>query len=112
MACLHTFIEDTLIETIISCNNNSKKQIKAIPLENLMESSPSNDWVSLIQENTMEGWHYYQDNGQKSGWGIENGVLTFPFTIRNQFTAALSTLEAAIEMREEILNYQKTFYIK
>ena len=40
----------------------------------------------------------------------ENGVLTFPFTIRNQFTAALSTLEAAIEMREEILNYQKTFY--
>lgn len=41
----------------------------------------------------------------------ENGVLTFPFTIRNQFTAALSTLEAAIEMREEILNYQKTFYI-
>ena len=41
----------------------------------------------------------------------ENGVLTFPFTIRNQFTAALSTLEAAIDMREEILNYQKTFYI-
>ena len=41
----------------------------------------------------------------------ENGVLTFPFTIRNQFIAALSTLKAAIEMREEILNYQKTFYI-
>ena len=41
----------------------------------------------------------------------ENGVLTFPFTIRNQFIAALSTLKAAIDMREEILNYQKTFYI-
>ena len=41
----------------------------------------------------------------------ENGVLTFPFTIRNQFITALSTLKAAIDMREEILNYQKTFYI-
>jgi hypothetical protein len=39
-----------------------------------------------------------------------NGVLTFPFTIRNQFTAALSTLEAAKSMRVEILNYQNDFY--
>lgn len=40
----------------------------------------------------------------------ENGILTFPFTIRNQFTAALSTLEAAHKMREDILNYQHSFY--
>lgn len=40
----------------------------------------------------------------------ENGLLTFPFTIRNQFTAALSTLEAANGMREEILEYQHSFY--
>jgi len=40
----------------------------------------------------------------------DNGILTFPFTIRNQFTAALSTLEAANNMREEILNYQHTFF--
>ncbi|WP_027124676.1 M14 family metallopeptidase [Gelidibacter mesophilus] len=40
----------------------------------------------------------------------ENGLLTFPFTIRNQFTAALSTLEAAKEMREDILNYQHDFF--
>lgn len=40
----------------------------------------------------------------------DNGVLTFPFTIRNQFTAALSTLEAAVGMRKEILDYQRTFY--
>lgn len=39
-----------------------------------------------------------------------NGVLTFPFTIRNQFTATLSTLEAAQSMRKEILQYQKDFY--
>ena len=39
-----------------------------------------------------------------------NGVLTFPFTIRNQFTAALSTLEAAKKMRVKILQYQQDFY--
>lgn len=40
----------------------------------------------------------------------DNGLLTFPFTIRNQFTAALSTLEAANGMREDILKYQHDFY--
>jgi len=40
----------------------------------------------------------------------ENGILTFPFTIRNQFTAALSTLEASQQMREQLLNYQRDFF--
>ncbi len=40
----------------------------------------------------------------------DNGLLTFPFTIRNQFTTALSTLEAAQNMREKILNFQREFY--
>ncbi|WP_348661815.1 M14 family zinc carboxypeptidase [Croceibacter atlanticus] len=40
----------------------------------------------------------------------DNGVLTFPFTIRNQFTAALSTLDAAVGMRTELLDYQRDFY--
>ncbi|MEO9954198.1 M14 family metallopeptidase [Nonlabens sp.] len=40
----------------------------------------------------------------------DNGVLTFPFTIRNQFTAALSTLKAATNKRKEILDYQNQFY--
>ncbi len=39
-----------------------------------------------------------------------NGILTFPFTIRNQFTATLSTLEAARSMRKELLQYQRDFY--
>jgi hypothetical protein len=39
-----------------------------------------------------------------------NGVLTFPFTIRNQFTTALSTLAAANALREELLNYQREFF--
>ena len=39
-----------------------------------------------------------------------NGILEFPFTIRNQFTAALSTWKATVEMRTELLEYQKNFY--
>jgi hypothetical protein len=39
-----------------------------------------------------------------------NGILTFPFTIRNQFTTSLSTLQATTEMREELLAYQRDFY--
>jgi len=40
----------------------------------------------------------------------DNGVLTFPFTIRNQFTAGISTLKAAVSMRQQILDYHKKFY--
>lgn len=40
----------------------------------------------------------------------DNGVLTFPFAIRNQFTTALSTLAAAVGMRAELLGYQRDFY--
>ena len=39
-----------------------------------------------------------------------NGILIFPFTIRNQVTAAFSTLEAAHKMRLKILKYQQDFY--
>jgi len=42
----------------------------------------------------------------------ENGTLSFPFTIRNQFTAALSTVEAAMNMRTKILKYQRDYFRK
>lgn len=41
-----------------------------------------------------------------------NGILKFPFTIRNQFTTALSTWKASVDMRVELLEYQKDFYKK
>jgi len=40
----------------------------------------------------------------------DNGLLTFPFTIKNQLTAAFSTLKAANQMRVELLTYMKDFY--
>jgi hypothetical protein len=39
-----------------------------------------------------------------------NGVLKFPFAIRNQFTTALSSLQAVNELRVDFLNYQRQFY--
>ncbi|MBX9893037.1 MAG: zinc carboxypeptidase [Chitinophagaceae bacterium] len=40
----------------------------------------------------------------------DNGLLTFPFTIRNQFVTSLSTLEAARALRKEMLAFQRDFY--
>lgn len=39
-----------------------------------------------------------------------NGVLRFPFTIRNHFVTMLSSLKAIQDMREELLSYQRDFY--
>jgi hypothetical protein len=39
-----------------------------------------------------------------------NGLLSFPFTIRNQFTTTLSTLEGAKVLRKEFLQWQRDFY--
>jgi len=40
----------------------------------------------------------------------DNGLLSFPFTIRNQVTTALSTQKAAVGLREDLLNFQREFY--
>lgn len=41
----------------------------------------------------------------------DNGVLTFPFTVRNQLITALSTITASYDLRVELLNYQRKFFI-
>lgn len=40
----------------------------------------------------------------------DNGMLSFPFAIRNQFTANLSSYKAAIEMRQELNAWMQEFY--
>ena len=53
------------------------------------------------------------EQGSSRGHAQEtvNGVLTFPFTIRNQVVTSFSTLKAAQEMRVELLNNQRNFYV-
>ncbi len=40
----------------------------------------------------------------------ENGIVRFPFTVKNQSTTAFSTLKAAQGMRVEMLKFQRDFY--
>ncbi|MCP9201227.1 M14 family metallopeptidase [Gramella sp. GC03-9] len=60
--------------------------------------------------NGSVGILFEQGSSRGHAQETDNGILTFPFTIRNQFTAALSTLEAAQNMRTELLNYQRNFF--
>jgi hypothetical protein len=40
----------------------------------------------------------------------ENGVIAFPFTVRNQVMTSFSTLKGSVENRKEILSYFRDFY--
>ena len=39
--------------------------------------SNEKDWVVLLNDNDLNGWHYYNDNGNKIGWSVQNGILSF-----------------------------------
>ncbi len=39
-----------------------------------------------------------------------NGLKSLAFGIKNQFTVSLSTLEAGIDLKDDLLNHQKEFY--
>ena len=41
----------------------------------------------------------------------DNGLLTFPFTIRNQVTTALSTYAAMAALKDDLLSFQRDFYV-
>jgi hypothetical protein len=40
----------------------------------------------------------------------EKGVMTYAFTVRNQFLTSLSTLQGVVEMRTDLLTYQRDFF--
>lgn len=52
------------------------------------------------------------EQGSTRGHAAEsvNGVITFPFAIRNQFTTAIASVKAVNDLREELLDYQRQFY--
>ncbi|MEM7363364.1 MAG: M14 family zinc carboxypeptidase [Pseudomonadota bacterium] len=41
----------------------------------------------------------------------QNGLLTFPVSIANQFRTSMSSIEATAALRQELLSYQRQFYI-
>ena len=38
------------------------------------------------------------------------GEITFPFTIRNQYISGMTTIKASVEMKDELIDYQKRFF--
>jgi hypothetical protein len=53
---------------------------------------------------------FEQASSRGSGQVTDNGLLEFRFTVRNQFTTALSTLEAAVNLKKDLLKLQDNFY--
>ena len=45
--------------------------------ENNNNNTLEQPWLDLIVNNSLEGWHIYQDDGTKSGWSVVNGELIF-----------------------------------
>lgn len=60
-----------------------------------------NGAIGILFEQASSRGHLQQTN---------NGLLSFPFTIRNQFVTMLSTLEGANVLRKEFLQWQRDFY--
>lgn len=60
-----------------------------------------NGAIGILFEQASSRGHLQQTN---------NGLLSFPFTIRNQFVTTLSTLEGAKTLRKEFLQWQRDFY--
>jgi hypothetical protein len=57
--------------------------------------------IGILFEQASSRGHYQES---------VHGVLTFPFTVRNQFVTSLTTLEAGYNLRKELLSWQREFY--
>ena len=53
---------------------------------------------------------FEQASSRGSAQQTDNGLLTFPYSIRNQVLASLSTLQAVKAMRVELNEYQRDFF--
>ncbi len=60
-----------------------------------------NGCIGILFEQASSRGHYRN---------TANGILTFPFTVRNQLVTSLSTLKAGSALRNELLNYQQQFF--
>ena len=54
------------------------KNIKYLCLLLTLGCSPkTSEWNNLILNNSLEGWHIFQDDGSKEGWYVEDNILIF-----------------------------------
>lgn len=62
--------------------------------------------------NGAVGILFEQGSSRGSAQDTDNGLLTFPYSVRNQVFASLSTLQAVRDMRLELNEYARDFYRK
>ena len=60
--------------------------------------------------NGAVGILFEQASSRSHAQESDHGVLTFPFTIRNQVVVSFTTLRGAADLRPELLSYQRDFY--
>ena len=56
------------------------------------------------------GLLFEQGSARGQVQGSDNGELTFPFAMRNQYLIALATLDAAFDLREDLLRHKRDFF--
>ena len=56
-----------------------QKRISFIFILTILASctTTNSEWKSLIVDNSLDGWHIFQDDGTKKGWIVEGNTLTF-----------------------------------
>ena len=60
---------------LIGCQNTPKKEEQK---NQEVAESPETEWTLMSQENSLEGWHIFQnEDGNKTGWSVAEGVFTF-----------------------------------
>ncbi|UII22771.1 M14 family metallopeptidase [Fulvivirga ligni] len=55
---------------------------------------------------------FEQASSRAYAQNTEHGVLKFPFTVKNHLNTTLSTLKAALSLKDELISYQRNFYTK
>ncbi|MDO9262185.1 MAG: M14 family zinc carboxypeptidase, partial [Flavobacteriaceae bacterium] len=53
---------------------------------------------------------FEQASSRGSSQQSENGLVTFSYTVKNQLISSLATIEAGLNLRIDLLNYQRNFY--
>lgn len=74
--------------SIIGCNQNKS------------------EWESLITNNSLEGWHIFQNDGTKNGWTVENNVFIFDAKMS---TENMLISDASLLSDKKYLNFEIKF---
>ena len=64
------------------------------------------DWENLIIDNSLKGWHIFQNDGTKSGWSVEDNIFIFDakFSEENMLIS-----DASLLSDKKYLNFEIKF---